>query len=140
MELSRRSTITLAGCCLVPLSGCSSSGTDEIRIEYLAVENEHPDPQNVQVLLVEDGEPVYMRTVSADGFDEETNTVGGEILEGYPERSGEYVVYATRAGTDEPVKSDLTELDSECCQIIIKYRPDGSISILRSKDCERPGE
>lgn len=135
MKLSRRSVTIFTGCCLVPFSGCSSFDSDNIQIGYLAVENEHSDSQEVQVLLVEDGEPVYWRTVSADGFDEEANTVGGKIMDGYPERPGEYVVYATRDG-DEPKKADLTELDSDCCQVIIKIRRDGSISILRSADCE----
>lgn len=140
MELSRRSVAILTGCCLVPFSGCSSFESDDVRIEYLAVENEHSDPQDIQVLLMEDGDPVYSRVVRTDGFDEETNTVGGEVLDGYPERAGAFIIYATRTSNDEFEKATLTKLDSDCCQVVIKYRPDGSISILRSADCDRPGE
>jgi hypothetical protein len=136
MEPSRRSTLALAGISLASLAGCSSFARGGIRIGYLAVENEHPEPRDVQVLLLADGEPVFWQTVHADGVDEEANAVGGEILAGYPDEAGSYDIYAKLVGQDDWKSTDLTELDAGCCQVIVKVRSDESVEILRSAGCD----
>lgn len=136
MGLPRRRFVAIAGGGVASLSGCAARGSDEIRIGYLAVESEHAEPQHVQVLLLVDGEPVYWRTVHADGFDEEANAVGGEILADYPDEPDAYVCYAKRNGGDGWKSADLTELDAGCCQVIVKVRPEGAVSILRSAGCD----
>ena len=146
--LSRRTVLTLGGTALCTgLAGCATLGEAspaDTRLHELTVANHESEPHTVHVLLLEDGEPVYMASREVEGRTDPDRVPGGEF-EGYPTEAGSYVLYAWRDDQPRPEwrRFDFSEYDVDCVEIAIHVGmgdvPDSYVSIWRSFNCASGG-
>lgn len=99
--LSRRSLLCGAGFCTsISLAGCSVLGfSDEspnrARVDYVYVTVVHEQSHTVDLLIMDEETPVYMRSKTFEGAEDESDPfeTGGGNFEDLPDEPGEYVIW-----------------------------------------------
>lgn len=98
----------LAGLCisLTGLSGCSAFGQNtrpEVTIPELWVDNKDDSEHHVEILLLQDDEPVFVTSVTVDGatYDgEDLKATGGQAWEDVAPTEQAYTLHARIDGND----------------------------------------
>ena len=84
--------ISLAGCSALDRSGDSPN---RARISYVHVDIVHEQSHTVDLLIMDDEEPIYLQSKTFEGAADESDPfeIGGGHFEDLPEAAGEYVIW-----------------------------------------------
>lgn len=118
----------VAGCATV----LGETEAQPVSLDRLVVNNNHDRPHVVEVLVLEEGEPIYLESCHAEGFDEATRRSGGCVLDGYPTKPGAYQLFARlRDESESWTTLDLATLhpDRACVEVMVFVDFDGSLGI-----------
>lgn len=118
------------------LAGCSTvlgkTKGQPVSLNQLVVNNNHDQSHIVDVIIIEEDEPVYLRSCHAEGFDDGSRQSGGCVLDGYPTKPGEYRFFARkRESPDSWSKLDFSELDLDrpCIEVMVFIDFDSSLGL-----------
>lgn len=136
-QLSRRRVMTVGGTAVIGmLTGCASvrgkTESQQVGLNNLVVNNNHDQSHAVDVMILEDDEPVYLESCTVEAFDEESRQSGGCVLDGYPTKPGEYRLFARRsASPDSWATLDVSalNLDTPCIEVMVFIDFDSSFGL-----------
>lgn len=140
VRLSRRGLLATTGTASISFAGCTGifrQFDDPPQLGELMAQNWQPSSRAVQVLVTEEGEPVYwVATRLSPGREEQPED---HVFEGYPTEPGEYVLYVKV--DDQPRSNwhrlDFSEYDTSCLGVVIdigREDADELVDILVSTD------
>lgn len=118
----------LAGCATV----LGETEAQPVSLDRLVVNNNHDQPHVLEVLVLEEGEPVYLESCHADAFDDVARQSGGCVLDGHPTEPGVYQLFARRRdASDSWTTLDLATLhpDRPCVAVMVFVDFDSSLGI-----------
>lgn len=120
-EFPRRKLVTMSGVAVLTLSvGCMSNDDSKTKIDEIYAVNRSGGSHTLNILLTENGEPVYWKseTLKSDGG---TVDQSEKEFRNYPSTPGEYILYAWVDDQDHSKwkEYDLGEYESSCAKLLI---------------------